>query len=920
MDMNNPVIVAVFTVLFIVLFLVPVYNIFKKPNHKSIFLSIYIFSLVFTARFSVALLADIEDIQDLNLIERFFDSIMHSVQTFSMDEDYTLYTTKGKELFENAGYSSWAFVYGLVISFLNIIAPILGGAMLVSIMTNLFPSFKIWRHPFKHKFVFSELNEQSICLAEDILRNENFKIILSSRNIKSKPLIIFTDAYVDDESESHSEILSRAKKIGAICIRDDLLNKRLLFSKSVTYLLIDEKTTNNIVSFSALMDNKYLVSESKKAKKSNSIKSCICNSGLWKFLYKRRWFYSLVNGGKLLWPEPMKNDRILKKFKVEILIDPECNLDVSRENFKKGNIQIELNAIDMQGKKIYVDKKEPDNQPITLNKYSKYITDYKYSEKNNVKKITVSFKFSKRPLDNSIPLELKSIFVNYQEPDPDTSELKDVVGKATIKTVMFSNKVENYLRTSIYVFIQEDREADIIGKIKDNHSNSDKVVLRTIRDYRNAAINLMNDVPLFLPLLYKDEDKKKDLYITILGSGSIARDVFKAIYWCGQMYETKLHVNIISKNAADMESKMKEEYPEMMECCNPNSSKLIVFNYKKNMERNSPYISTLHFTPIEDAKKVSDYPTGVLENTDYYIIALGSDEENASMTTILSDKLARMRLSCLCPETIFIVPAIFNPSLAKAITITKSDVKKEENNKTPLPNVQKKVNYIIPFSTFEERFSCKNIFMTDFTETALSIEKIYNRAHQLEMQNDEYTYWSNLVKAIHAPYKIYGFGMLEAVGDDLSGDKYRIKEDATFEKIPDQEQAWLEHRRWNAFLRSEGFSCPTDTEFKAYYKLIGSHKNIPLKLQRCLVESYIYKTHDLPDNENFDKSLYDCLDYASMAIYREKQIYKGKTDFYGENLRKSEYKQWDYKKEDPSLKALFDKKQSEIRYNLAYIN
>ena len=718
--MNNPVLVVFLSFLLIAVLFIPVIRINKKKEHKSIYLSLYVFFLVFVIRFLVAINAD-EALQivGLNTFELLLDSIVHTLQTFSMDEDYTLYTVVGKRLLESAGYSSWAFVYGLFVSFLNVCAPILGGAMLLDILTSLFPLLKIWFHPFKHKFVFSELNESSVCLAEDICHDKKYKKLLNSQRFEGKPLIVFTDAYVDDESEASSELLNRAKRIGAVCVKTDLLNICLFRSKSVTYLLMDSVITNNLTTLSTLLN------QTEK---------------------------------KHLYP------------------------------------------------------------------------------------------------------------FNDAEAEP---------------------------CTKIFIFVQHDEESATAQKLYNQSRYSEHVVLRIIRDYRNAAINLMNDVPLFLPLLYKNETKRKDLYITILGSGNIAEEVFKALYWCGQMPEVKLHVNILSKDAADFEARMKEAYPEMMECCDCNSQKLIVFKHKPNSSLNAPYIETLHFTPIEDVKRVSTYPTEILKYTDYYVIALGSDEENALMSTLLSDRLSKMRLTKSCPEKNVIVPAIFNSSLAKAISITKPDVRKNET-------------YIFTFATFESRFSCKNVFMADFTETSLSTENLYNRAHQLKMQKDEYTYWANLVRTIHAPYKLFGFGFVETVGDDLSEDKYQIKTQTTLEQIPDQPQAWIEHRRWNAFMRTEGFSCPTEEEFAAYFDLIGTHKNIPRKLHRCLVECCIDGTPELPDDESFDKSFYECLDEASMVIYKAYQEKDGRLDFYGEGLRKAEYKQWDYKQYDAGLKSLLN--------------
>lgn len=207
---NNPVIVGVLSVVILVLFALPFFVFCKRKNYN-IIISLYVLCLVFAMRLAVTLVGDPEGTENFNIVERIFDSFVHALQTFSMDEGYTEYTKVGKEILSANGYSSWAFAYGIFISLLNILAPVIGGALLLDILTGVFPTLRIALNPFKHKYVFSGLNEMSIALAEDIYDNNNYKEI--NPKCMFKPLIIFTDSYVDDESEVSSELLARAKKL-----------------------------------------------------------------------------------------------------------------------------------------------------------------------------------------------------------------------------------------------------------------------------------------------------------------------------------------------------------------------------------------------------------------------------------------------------------------------------------------------------------------------------------------------------------------------------------------------------------------------------------------------------------------------------------------------------------------------------------
>lgn len=704
--------------------------IYKKSKKWEIGLTLYVFVLVFILRAVVTFKGAIKTDGELLTTglywwEKLFDSFIHTLQTFSMDEDYTQYVLEGKQLLEDNNVGNWGIVYGCVASVLNIVAPLLGGAILLDILIGIFPSLKIKVHQFRHKYVFSELNEMSITLAEDIYHNHNYKEI--NKNCKLKPYIIFTDAYVDDESEESSELFARAKKIGAICLKTDLLELSFARSKTVTYLLIDKNVEDNITSFSKLIFNK------RKDEKKKSF-----------FLGKSR------------------NKKHL---------------------FPVGTI-----------------------------------------EKENEKETRVRF----------------------------------------------------------FVFVQEEHESDTIHRILNSSDVKEQVTVRAIRDYMNSVINLMAKVPLFLPLIYTPKD---ELNITIIGSGSIAQEVFKAIYWCGQMKDKKLNIAVLSKDASSMEKRMNEFNKEMMECCIKNSEKLRIYESEMNGPFNHPYLNSKIFKDIEDVTILSSYSDDILKKTDYYVIALGSDALNHKMTSILSQKLSSLKLVSKdgCPETTVIVPAIFDSELAEAIRISRPDPSRFES-------------FIVPFATFKERFSCQNVFFMSFSDDALSTQKLYAQKQSGKCANDEYSWMADVVKEVHAPYKLFGLDLVKRAAGN-GRDLYEIDASSSVEVTSKQyyELAWLEHRRWNAFMRSQGFSCPSWKVFESYCKISKNHKNIPLKLHPCLVESSLTPTTGLNITDNCNPSdyediCYDRLDYASVKIFHTMHLLNDRFSL----PPKSGYKAYDY--------------------------
>lgn len=980
--------------------------IIKKSKKRQIGLAIYALLVIWLARFLVILfskdgIATGDGLPTNGLLwwEKLFDSLIHALQSFSMDEDYTQYTVAGKQLLEEAGLPEWSLFYGILVSIYNILAPVLGGALVLNILTSLFPSIKISLFLHRHKVVFSELNEASICLAEDIMRDKQYyKVLKMHTRFSFRPLIIFTDAYVDSQSEISSELFDRAKEIGAVCVKNDLINLRLSRSMAVTYLLMDEKVADNITSFSHLMRKnevsngktsawnpfrkktlwpvadarlKHVILEVTVVPKDGITADTLRDAALLpKFKsgkdFEGRKLPELKEGGlsgciSLQSVYQKADGCIVLRMQLNLSGHPwnkaalpeldktfsvrlhngsdEIQLDVKHYRFsdaavKQLTIEATLQKADDEKDEDWLKKLNRLNDGklgLTLRaKYKKgnaisripgeeinrYIigSSAVLNHKGEIK-VSVSLDFSERPLDAAKDIILERL---WYVPRNETNQEQLVPASYSIKT-----DVEYEPFTSIYIFVQELYESDLIRKIYAGSSYASNVVLRVIRDYMHATINLMEDVPLFMPLLYQspaqdketpqqkkeqqnklqeqdNQNEKQDLYITILGSGMIASEVFKAVYWCGQMTNVRLHVNVLSRDAALFKAEIMEYCPELIECCKRRSP-LLLYNQDGN-HYNPPYIEELHFETISNVKLLSTYPDRILRNTHYYVIALGSDEENALMTTILSTRLARMRLMEECPETGVIVPSIFNSSLAEAMRVSTPDPKKHES-------------YIMPFATFKERFSCENVFMVRFAKSAASTGQLYNRAQQMSLQRDEYTWWADIAKTIHVPYKLFGFGYLNKPSEvqQKEGRKYNIDPEKNFSDIDDAASIWIEHRRWNAFLRSQGFSCPTKKELETYYEDIEKHKNIPLKLHPCLVESSPGAPKRLPDQDGYDHSEYDRLDDVSMKVQYIKQKHANKTAFFGDALRENEYKQWDKKECDDWLKEIFHQRDLELK-------
>lgn len=180
--------------------------------------------------------------------DMFFDSLLRALQTMTMNESCSEFVVLGKEmvsyLYAGRDVSRIAFVYGIYASSLDLLAPISGGLALFSALAAFFPKIRLRISAFKKQYYFSELNERSLALAKSIVNTEG--------SFFHRPVLVFTDTYTDEDDEKSSELYAAAKKLGAICINDDLVYLDIRSYKGKEIFLMDDVEGDNIKTLSEL--------------------------------------------------------------------------------------------------------------------------------------------------------------------------------------------------------------------------------------------------------------------------------------------------------------------------------------------------------------------------------------------------------------------------------------------------------------------------------------------------------------------------------------------------------------------------------------------------------------------------------------------------------------------------------------------
>lgn len=149
-----------------------------------------------------------------------------------------------------------------------------------------------------------------------------------------------------------------------------------------------------------------------------------------------------------------------------------------------------------------------------------------------------------------------------------------------------------------------------------------------MREYENLVYSLLQNQPLYLPLL---ETKASSLSVLLIGGGKIGHQFFKHVYWCGQMLNpaaasqppehpnmVSLKMTVISQRADHFRKKMKLEMPEAFEeglCTENGESDSTTLPYADFSFLNADVTSSDFLDALEKAGDI-----------DYVLIALGDDQ------------------------------------------------------------------------------------------------------------------------------------------------------------------------------------------------------------------------------------------------------------------------------------------------------
>ena len=545
-----------------------------------------------------------------------------------------------------------------------------------------------------------------------------------------------------------------------------------------------------------------------------------------------------------------------------------------------------------------------------------------------------------------------------------------------VLAAMFDDRnIRIYQKARIYVFSTdrkysciEDEVKNIVNlersRLDELNKNLEKKIsmpyVFPVNIGRNMADTLMQELPLFEPLI---GSAQKELTVTIVGGGSIGTEMFLAAYRFGQILDVRLNINVVSKEAEHSDDNDNLGFSDRINFINPEilrsarmRDELLIYNCdESHPEWSEPYMEYRYIS----ANVMSDNFIGLFENdekllnTDYFIIALGNDEDNFMMADRVKCIIGQYHLVRAPERKTVIAYSIYNSQLSGKLN--ELGMRKYVNNGKKDCDI-----FMYAFGGRDEVYSCDNVFFEGIKYSAYLTGKAYEehtvmtpeqarlsneealKKKYKEMLKDIYNHISSLARSMHLKYKIFSSGNYRlndgtymsvfhedydpSHKDDYSRQRLeRYKEHivhidlSTDEKYRENSKilhrlAWLEHRRWCAFMRTCGFRSVSLEDMKKFYTL-GSfehkkkdHKFIPLKWHPCLVEcSENGILIGLDENGKAAEGYHEGFDANAVSDYS--CVNSGKFDkldrlsYYNRSLKEAgeycyDFKKWDYPSEE----------------------
>lgn len=341
------------------------------------------------------------------------------------------------------------------------------------------------------------------------------------------------------------------------------------------------------------------------------------------------------------------------------------------------------------------------------------------------------------------------------------------------------NEREN---THLYIF-----STGVEGELLLAARERGRMKVRRINPVRSLVLRVLQEEgsAIFSHALPIEGEHEKQISAVIVGMGGHGTEMLKALCWYCQMDGYRLKINAFDRDGL-AEERFAARCPELMD-------------EKYNgvfVDGEAAYQINVHDGCDVETKGFADQLSKITDAT-YVFISLGSDEQNIRTAVDIRMRFERMGLH---PEICCVLSS--------------------EKVKKSLGGVQNHAGqpYDITFvGDAKEAYSEKVILGSEVEEEAYRRHCAYCNGNEEKMEafwRYEYNYHSSMALAIHAAARrVQGIPGADKADSELT---------------PEERDGLeiLEHRRWNAYMRSEGYVYSGSREKSSRNDLARMHHNL----------------------------------------------------------------------------------------------
>ena len=339
--------------------------------------------------------------------------------------------------------------------------------------------------------------------------------------------------------------------------------------------------------------------------------------------------------------------------------------------------------------------------------------------------------------------------------------------------------IENYRNrdnTHIYIFSTKIESELLLTAI-----DKGKVKVRRINEVQSLVNRILYERgSIIFDSAREDTNGDKRISAVVVGMGNHGTEMVKALTWYGQMDGYRLEINAFDKDEL-AEEKFVALAPELMSS-----------DYNGvDVEGEAQYQITIHpdvdVQTITFADKISK-----ITNASYVFVALGNDDMNINTAVNLRMYFERIKIHPV------IQAVVYNSQQRRALE--------------GIANYRGQAYDIEFVGDIESSYTEDVIIDSELEDDALKRHLKWGKEE--EFWTYEYNYRSSMASAIHMKARVKcGIPGADKKEEELSDDERNIIE-------------VLEHRRWNAYMRSEGYVFSGSKEKSSRNDLAKMHHDL----------------------------------------------------------------------------------------------